>query len=106
VIFGGIVNLCFHIQAPRAFLQSNTRNYSETVASEIDQEINRIVKESYSRCEAILKANTEKLHELAQYLIKNEKIDADDFEKLMKGELQKPLESIEAADTQIENSEQ
>ena len=67
---------------------SNTRNYSETVASEIDQEINRIVKESYSRCETILKANTEKLHELAKYLIKFEKIDADDFEKLMKGELE------------------
>ena len=66
---------------------NNMRNYSETVASEIDQEINRIVKESYSRCEAILKNNTDKLHELAKYLIKHEKIDAADFEKLMKGEL-------------------
>ncbi|MDO4380930.1 MAG: ATP-dependent zinc metalloprotease FtsH, partial [Clostridia bacterium] len=66
---------------------NNMRNYSETVASEIDQEINRIVKESYSRCESILKNNTDKLHELAKYLIKHEKIDASDFEKLMKGEL-------------------
>ena len=66
---------------------NNMRNYSETVASEIDQEINRIVKESYSRCESILKNNTDKLHELAKYLIKHEKIDAADFEKLMKGEL-------------------
>lgn len=67
---------------------NNTRNYSETVASEIDSEINRIVKESYSRCEAILKANTDKLHELAKYLMKHEKIDAEDFEKLMKGTLE------------------
>ena len=67
---------------------NNTRNYSETVASEIDSEINRIVKESYSRCEAILKAHTDKLHELAKYLMKHEKIDAEDFEKLMKGTLE------------------
>ena len=67
---------------------NNTRNYSETVASEIDSEINRIVKESYSRCEAILKANTDKLHELAKSLMKHEKIDAEDFEKLMKGTLE------------------
>lgn len=66
---------------------NSTRNYSETVASEIDREINRIVKESYARCEAILKGNTDKLHELASYLIRHEKIDAADFEKLMKGEL-------------------
>ncbi len=69
---------------------NSTRNYSETVAAEIDQEINRIVKESYSRCEAILKDNTDKLHELAGYLMVNEKIDAADFEKLMKGQLAVP----------------
>ena len=84
---------------------SNTRNYSETVASEIDQEINRIVKESYSRCETILKNNTSKLHELAQYLIKNEKIDAADFEKLMKGELEKESEPSGSSEPTEQNEQ-
>ncbi len=80
---------------------NNMRNYSETVASEIDSEINRIVKESYAKCEAILKANTDKLHELAKYLIKHEKIDAADFEKLMKG----TLEGENDSDIEAESSE-
>lgn len=78
---------------------NNMRNYSETVASEIDSEINRIVKESYAKCEAILKANTDKLHELAKYLIKHEKIDAADFEKLMKGTLEGKNDSDIEADS-------
>ncbi len=78
---------------------NNMRNYSETVASEIDSEINRIVKESYAKCEAILKANTDKLHELAKYLIKHEKIDAADFEKLMKGTLEDENDSDIEADS-------
>lgn len=81
---------------------NNMRNYSETVASEIDSEINRIVKESYARCEAILKANTDKLHELAEYLIKHEKIDATDFEKLMKGTLENENDSGIATDSSEE----
>ena len=67
---------------------NNMHNYSETLATEIDQEINRIVKESYARCEEILKANTDKLHILAKYLMKYEKIDGADFEKLMLGKLE------------------
>lgn len=67
---------------------NNMHNYSETLATEIDQEINRIVKESYARCEEILKANTDKLHILAKYLMKHEKIDGADFEKLMLGTLE------------------
>lgn len=78
---------------------NNMRNYSETVASEIDSEINRIVKESYAKCETILKANTDKLHELAKYLIKHEKIDAADFEKLMKGTLEGENDSDIEADS-------
>ncbi len=85
---------------------NNMRNYSETVASEIDQEINRIVKESYARCETILKNNADKLHELAKYLIKHEKIDASDFEKLMKGEL-KEEETVPEEPKQLpDNNEQ
>lgn len=65
---------------------SSTQNYSDDVASLIDKEITRIVNGGYERCEAILNEHMDKLHTLADYLIANEKIDADDFVKLMNGE--------------------
>ncbi len=65
---------------------STVRNYSEEIAKDIDEEIKKIVTSGYNRCEEILRANIDKLHILAQYLIKNEKIDGNDFEKLMQGE--------------------
>lgn len=66
---------------------NNIRNYSEEIAKDIDEEIRNIVTTGYSRCEDLLKEHMDKLHELAQYLITNEKIDGDDFIKLMNGEL-------------------
>lgn len=63
------------------------RNYSEEIAKEIDEEINRIIMVAYDRCKKLLEEHRGSLDELAEYLIKNEKIDGADFEKLMKGEL-------------------
>ena len=83
---------------------NNMHNYSETLATEIDQEINRIVKESYARCEEILKANTDKLHILAKYLMKYEKIDGADFEKLMLGKLEVKDETQSDKTTEQETS--
>lgn len=64
----------------------NTRNYSESMACDIDNEINRIISESYSRCEKILKEHMNKLEKLAKYLIENEQIDGENFKKLMEDE--------------------
>ena len=63
------------------------RNYSEEIAMEIDKEVNRIIMEAYAKCEALLRAHRDKLDELAAYLIEHEKIDGDDFVKLMNGTL-------------------
>ncbi len=63
------------------------RNYSEEIAKDIDEEIRKIVTAGYNKCEEILRANIDKLHILADYLIKNEKIDGDDFVRLMQGEI-------------------
>ena len=65
---------------------STVRNYSEEIAKDIDEEIRKIVTSGYRRCEEILRANVDKLHILADYLIKNEKIDGKDFVKLMQGD--------------------
>ncbi len=65
----------------------HTRNYSEAVAAQIDNEVYSIIQKAYSDCAEILNANMDKLHLLAKYLLKFEKIDGEDFEKLMKGEI-------------------
>ena len=69
----------------------HTRNYSEAVAAQIDDEVRSIIEKAYSDCTEILKANADKMHFLAKYLLKFEKIDGEDFEKLMKGELSEDI---------------
>ena len=69
---------------------NSTPSYSDAVASEIDHEIRNIIENSFEACESILREHIDKLHELAQYLIENEKIDGETFDLLMKGELNKP----------------
>ena len=81
--------VCYSSGSHEVFLgrdYGSTQNYSDDVASLIDKEITRIVNGGYERCEAILKEHMDKLHILADYLIANEKIDADDFVKLIDGE--------------------
>lgn len=66
---------------------SNIRNYSESVAAKIDSVVGKIIADSYNRCAAILKEHGDKLREVAEYLIKNEKIGEKDFADLMAGHL-------------------
>ena len=65
---------------------SSMRNYSESVASDIDAEIKKIITYCYDKCHEIIETNREKLNVVAEHLIVREKIDGPDFEKLMKGE--------------------
>lgn len=64
----------------------HTRNYSEAMAEQIDEEIRSIIEKAYSDCKTILENNADKMHRLASYLLKFEKIDGADFERLMQGE--------------------
>jgi cell division protease FtsH len=59
------------------------RNYSEQVAEEIDEEVQRIVGVAYGRAKAILTTYGEKLHAIAQRLIEVETIDREEFEAIM-----------------------
>lgn len=61
------------------------RDFSERTASEIDEEVLTLIKNGYNRAEAILKKYMPKLHEVAKYLLKNEKMDGDVFQKVMEG---------------------
>lgn len=59
-----------------------TQDYSEDVAAQIDREIKAIIDSCYQRCVDILNANMDKLVSVAELLLKNEKIDADEFSAL------------------------
>ena len=56
------------------------RNYSEKVASEIDEEVKCIITTAYDKAEQLLKENMDKLHKTAELLLEKEKIDADEFD--------------------------
>lgn len=70
---------------------AQTRNYSESIAAQIDEEIKLIIDEAYSRCESILHKHIDKLHAIADYLLKNETMDAETFQTFF------PEQSEEAA---------
>ena len=59
------------------------RNYSESVASEIDNEIEAIIRNAYGRTESILTEHMDKLHIIAQKLYENEKMTGDEFAAIM-----------------------
>jgi cell division protease FtsH len=61
-----------------------TRNYSESIASQIDDEIKSIIDEAYKRCESILKQHIDIVHAIAEYLLKNETMDAETFQMYFK----------------------
>ena len=84
----------------------HTRNYSEAVAAEIDEEVKSIIEKAYADCTEILKNNSDKMHLLANYLLKFEKIDGADFEKLMRGEITEDvLKDTPSADVSSESNE-
>ncbi len=99
--------IAFGDQSNEVFLGkdfNHVRNYSESVASQIDEEIERIVKDAYSRTKEILSEHIDKLHAVAQALLKEEKIDGKEFEAIMKGE-QQPAEAEPHPETAPEAAE-
>ena len=74
--------VCFDSGSGEVFIgrtMSQGRAYSETVAAEIDAEVQAIIAESRSRCEAILTEQRDKLETVAQYLLAHETMERADF---------------------------
>ena len=65
---------------------SQGRSYSENVAAEIDGEIRELIDTGYENAKQILVNHRDQLDLVANYLMEHEKIDGEDFSKLMKGE--------------------
>ncbi|MBQ7356258.1 MAG: ATP-dependent zinc metalloprotease FtsH [Clostridia bacterium] len=65
---------------------SSGKNYSDNTAMLIDDEIRRIIKEAYDRCKKILSEHSDKLHFIAEFLLKNEFMDEEQFRAAMEAE--------------------
>lgn len=63
----------------------HSKNYSESTAAKIDKEVSDIITTGYNKTEEILKNNIDRLHEVAKFLVSNEKMSGDEFKKVMEG---------------------
>ena len=73
------------------------KDYSEQTAATIDAEIQRIIGECYDEAKTILSEHIDKLHFVAQYLLKHESMDGDQFAAAMKdGATEEELNAIAA----------
>jgi len=66
------------------------KNVSDETAHAIDKEIRAIVDRNYERAEKILTENMEKLHKMADALMKYETIDSDQIDDIMSGKDPRP----------------
>ena len=73
---------------------SSGQNYSSKTAAAIDDEIRAIIMTAYNKCKAILEEHIDKLHFVAEFLLKNEFMDDEQFKACM--EMDNPtIEAIE-----------
>ena len=63
----------------------HTKNYSENVATIIDEEIKRIVSEAYDLAKVTLEENMDSLHKAAQLLMEKEKITGEELRDIIRG---------------------
>jgi cell division protease FtsH len=71
------------------------KSVSDETAHDIDQEIRAIIERAYKRAEDILKKNLDKLHSMAEALIKYETIDSDQINDIMAGKEPRPPQDWE-----------
>ncbi|MHB9154976.1 MAG: ATP-dependent zinc metalloprotease FtsH [Endomicrobiales bacterium] len=74
--------------------------YSNKTSEVIDEEVKRIIDESRRNAENILESNRDKLKNIAERLIEKEILDADEVERIMKGEPEPEAPKPEAGQAQ------
>ena len=71
-----------------------SRDYSETTARMIDEEVSRIVRDAQRLADEVLRKEIDVLHRLAKELLKYETIDSNDLKVILEGKnLTRPLNS-------------
>lgn len=71
------------------------KEMSDRTAQQIDDEVRAIIDRNYQRAKEILVANMDKLHMMAEGLIKYETIDANQIKEIMSGQEPSPPEDWE-----------
>ena len=83
---------------------SETKDYSERTALEIDREMDKIISEASTNATKILTENKDKLVKLAEALISRETLDTDELEAIFRGETLPP-KIIETTPTETKQPE-
>ena len=79
---------------------AETRNYSDKVAQEIDEEVRSLVDEAHRRCHEILTSYEDRLDAVAAALLEQETLHASEFQAIMRGEDPfQSLDDVEAGQT-------
>jgi cell division protease FtsH len=63
---------------------SESRNYSESVAIEIDKEVEKLIKNAQKEAEKIIKEKKALIEKTAKTLMEKETIEREEFEKIIK----------------------
>ncbi|MBC2425521.1 cell division protein FtsH, partial [Clostridium beijerinckii] len=58
------------------------KNFSEEVASKIDEEVKELIDTGYKKAQKLLSENVNKLHAVAKALLEKEKLEAEEFEEI------------------------
>ena len=72
----------------------NEKDYSESTAQKIDEEITEFIHRGYKRAKEILKENIEALHQLAEALLEKETIDGEEVDMIIKGRSLKEIDTL------------
>jgi len=62
----------------------HVKDFSDDIAHEIDMEVKEIVTGALAKAKAILTEHRDKLDQVSEFLLKNEKMTGEQFEKMMK----------------------
>jgi cell division protease FtsH len=71
---------------------TKSKNYSETTAITIDEEVKRIIMIGMERAEETLRENVDVLHRLAGALLEREILDGEEIDKVIRGEALPPTD--------------
>lgn len=74
------------------------KSYSEATAAEIDNEVKLIVTRCYAEAKQILLDNIDKLNEVANRLLENEKLSGEEFNKIFDAPQQSGENTVDSAD--------
>jgi cell division protease FtsH len=83
------------------------RDYSEATAKKIDDEINKLIKNSYGRAKTVLNENLDILHKLAEELLEKETVMGKELDELihsLRPGIELPSKSAEDQETTAETA--